>query len=68
MAEIRERTEALEYEILAPDAAKSREAKRQGALDFCPFRTAYQRDRDRILHAKVFRRMKHKTQMHYPPL
>lgn len=64
VAGIRERTEALEYEILAPDAAKSREAKRQGALDLCPFRTAYQRDRDRILHAKAFRRMKHKTQVY----
>lgn len=61
---IRERTEALEYEILAPDAAKSREAKRQGAADLCPFRTAYQRDRDRILHSKSFRRMKHKTQVY----
>ena len=64
MQTIRERTEALEYQILSPDAAKSREAKRQNEIDLCPFRTAYQRDRDRILHSKSFRRMKHKTQVY----
>ena len=64
MQKIRERTEALEYQILSPDAAKSREAKRQDEIDYCPFRTAYQRDRDRILHSKSFRRMKHKTQVY----
>ena len=64
MQTIRERTEALEYQILSSDAAKSLEAKRQGEIDLCPFRTAYQRDRDRILHSKSFRRMKHKTQVY----
>ena len=54
----------MEYQILSIDAAKSREAKRQGEIDLCPFRTAYQRDRDRILHSKSFRRMKHKTQVY----
>ena len=61
---IRERTEELEYRILSPRAAKSREATRRGTIDQCPFRTAYQRDRDRILHSKSFRRMKHKTQVY----
>ena len=54
---IRERTEELEYQILSPDAAKSRESRRKEPLDACPYRTAYQRDRDRILHSKSFRRL-----------
>ncbi len=61
---IRERTEELEYQILSPDAAKSRESRRKEPLDACPYRTAYQRDRDRILHSKSFRRLKHKTQVY----
>lgn len=61
---IREQTEELEYRILAPCAAKAREAARRFPIDLCPYRTDYQRDRDRILHAKCFRRLKHKTQVY----
>lgn len=61
---IRERTEELEYQILSPLAAKSREARRKEPMEECPFRTKFQRDRDRILHSKSFRRLKHKTQVY----
>ena len=61
---VRERTEELEYQILSPLAAKSREAKRKQPMVECDFRTKFQRDRDRILHSKCFRRLKHKTQVY----
>ncbi len=61
---IRERSEALEERILAPYAAKSRLARREQAMEEDDYRTKFQRDRDRILHAKCFRRLKHKTQVY----
>lgn len=65
---IREQIEENEYMILSPHASHSRETKgrdREEAL--CDMRTEYQRDRDRIIHCKSFRRLKHKTQVFLAP-
>ena len=67
MPDIRQRMEALELELLVPWAAQSRNARRHIPLDPCEVRTAYQRDRDRIIHSKSFRRLKHKTQVFLSP-
>jgi dGTPase len=66
--EIREQLERREHEILAPQAAKSSDTKgRLRAEPEDPIRPAFQRDRDRIIHCKAFRRLKHKTQVFFAP-
>ena len=60
--------EELEEKILSPLAAKSAASKgRLRPEEKCDFRTDFQRDRDRIIHCKAFRRMKHKTQVFISP-
>ena len=64
----REERERLESKLLAPEATKAADSIGR-ADDETPdeFRTAFERDRDRIVHAKAFRRLKHKTQVFLNP-
>lgn len=65
---IREETQRLEAQILAPYAMLSQNsAGRRKPEELCDLRTPYQRDRDRIIHCKSFRRLKHKTQVFLSP-
>ena len=60
----REDVEQREQDFLAPYAMKSRDTRgRQHDGEEHPFRTVYQRDRDRIIHSTAFRRMEYKTQV-----
>lgn len=65
---IRERNEEFEEQILSPYASKSRNSLgRIREEEPCDIRTCYQRDRDRIIHSKAFRRLMHKTQAFISP-
>src|SRR4051812_15923243 len=68
MSTIREELEARERQILAPQASKSADSRgRLRPEEEDGIRPAFQRDRDRIIHCKAFRRLKHKTQVFFAP-
>ena len=65
---IRQQREELERKILSPRACLAVNSKgRAVEIEPCPMRTCFQRDIDRVVHSKSFRRLKHKTQVFLQP-
>jgi dGTPase len=68
MTSLRQQLEARERDTLAPQAAKSGDSRGRLRAELeDDVRPAFQRDRDRVIHCKAFRRLKHKTQVFFAP-
>lgn len=68
MPVLKERTYAIEAEFFSPYATKSKDTRgRLREEQPCGMRTDFQRDRDRIIYCKAFRRLKNKTQVFFSP-
>ena len=65
---LKQRTYAIEQQFLSPYAKRSKDASPRDRVEQpCDMRTDFQRDRDRIIYCKAFRRLKNKTQVFFSP-